>query len=164
MRILQLCCISNLWVEKHIVENIDLKLGKDVFDLSDDYGKNFDLVCAAPPCDQFTMAAAWMWEDNPEYFISVAKKCFQICIKSGKPWFLENPPGRIEKFLPELKQYRVLTWVGNITNKQYVFYSNFLILQRPASRFGKPEKYPRSKTKREAWQPDFIENVKACLF
>jgi site-specific DNA-cytosine methylase len=162
MKILQLCCISNLWCDRHVVTNIDLKNGKNVLDLPDDYGQKFDLVCAAPPCDQFTLASAWMWSSYPEKYIAIAQKCFNICIKSDALWFLENPPGRIEKFLPELTKFRVLTWTGNITNKQYVIYSNFLVLQQPAPRYGK-KNIVRSKAAREAWQPDFIENIKNCL-
>ena len=75
MRILQLCCFTDLWNSIHEVESIDLRLDRDIFDYPDKYANEFDLVCAAPPCDQFTLAAAWMWEDYPKHFIKIAKKC-----------------------------------------------------------------------------------------
>jgi hypothetical protein len=39
-RLLQLCCFINLWGPGYTVESHDLKHGKDIFDLPDDYGKN----------------------------------------------------------------------------------------------------------------------------
>lgn len=54
MKILQLCCVSNLWSDKHEVHSVDIKTGSDVLLLPNDFGKNFDLICSAPPCDQFT--------------------------------------------------------------------------------------------------------------
>jgi site-specific DNA-cytosine methylase len=159
MKILQLCCFTNLWNSNDYVESIDLKNGLNVLDMPDHYGKSFDLVCAAPPCDQFTLANALRWETFPALYVEIALKCFNICQSTGKYWFFENPPGRIEKFIPELKQYRVLTWTGYITNKQYVVYSNFIVFDSPKKRYGK-KNITRSKTKREAWQPDFIEQIK----
>jgi hypothetical protein len=163
MRILQLCCFTDLWNSIHEVESIDLRLDRDIFDYPDKYANEFDLVCAAPPCDQFTLASAWMWEDYPEQSIKIAKKCLSMCLETGLYWFLENPPGRIEKFIPELTKYRILTWTGLRTNKQYNIYGNFLILKRPAPRYGKLGKSPRLKKTREMWQPDLIENIEICL-
>jgi hypothetical protein len=75
----------------------------------------------------------------------------------------ENPPGRIESFIPSLSNYRLLTWRGNITNKEYVLYGNVLILQRPViGRFGK-KNIAMLKSKREAWQHDLVENIVSCL-
>jgi hypothetical protein len=104
-----------------------------------------------------------MWEDYPEQSIKIAKKCLSMCLETGLYWFLENPPGRIEKFIPELTKYRILTWTGLRTNKQYNIYGNFLILKRPAPRYGKLGKSPRLKKTREMWQPDLIENIEICL-
>ena len=56
MKILQLCCVSNLWHPDHFVESHDLHTGSDVLDLPLNYGETFDLIVSAPPCDQFTKA------------------------------------------------------------------------------------------------------------
>lgn len=162
MKILQLCCFTDLWNSIHEVESIDLKLGLDIFNYPDEYASEFDLVCAAPPCDQFTIANNLRWQNSPDYFIEVAKKCFSMCLNTGLYWFLENPPGRIEKFIPELTKYRIITWTGSRTNKQYVIYGNFLIIARPAKRYGKAN-INRNKKIREIWQPDLIENIELCL-
>lgn len=164
MKILQLCCFSNLWGYDHTVTSIDLKFGSDVLQIPDDFGKGFDLVVSAPPCIQFTKANNLSWEIYPDYFVSVALKCFSISLVSGARWFLENPPGRIEKFIPGLSQYRLCTWFGHLTNKEYVIYSNFLMLFCLNQRYGKPGSVSNlSKTKRDLWQPDFIESIKPYL-
>lgn len=162
MNILQLCCFTDLWSSIHEICSIDLKTGNNVLDLSDDIGKEFDLIVSAPPCTQFTSANALNWSENPIEYIKIARKCFSICINSGAYWFLENPPGRIEKLIPELTMYRIITWTGNQTNKQYVIYGNFLILSSGASRYGK-ENIKRNKRIREMWQPDFIADIERSL-
>jgi hypothetical protein len=158
MRILQLCFVSNLWPPDYDVTSIDIKTGSNVLDLPPDYGKGFDLIVAAPPCDQFTKTNALRWSKYPDYFINVAKACFDICIASGKPWIYENPPGRIEKFIPDLSRSRIITWHGNVTNKEYVVYSNLLLLFQQAKRYGRPGTINNyTKARRELWQPDFFE-------
>lgn len=162
MKILQLCCFTELWGPDHVVESIDIKKGRNIFEVPDDYGRGFDLVCASPPCDQFTKANVSRWSGYPEKFIKVALKCLKVCKSSSGFWFLENPPGRIERFIPELVKYRVLTWRGNVTNKEYVVYSNFIIMSMPGIRYGK-ETIMRSKLVREEWQSDFIRNINSSL-
>lgn len=166
MRILQLCCFSDFWEPGHQVESHDLKNGSDILNLPKDYGKNFDLVCAAPPCDQFTKANSSRWIVYPHYYVEVAQTCFNLCRSSAGFWWLENPPGRIESFVSGLTQFRMLTWSGCLTNKEYVIYSNFLIMNQYVSRYGKSN-IPRSKVEREIWQHDLIEtisrNLSLCL-
>jgi hypothetical protein len=162
MRILQLCFFTNLWPKQHEVVNIDLRLGLNVLDLNDNFGKDFDIIFSAPPCDQFTKASAHCWVDYPDNFVQVAKKCFDICINSGKPWVYENPPGRIETFIPALKKYRIMTWRSKETKKEYVLYSNHLILYSPVKRYSaKPLKKFDNMTKRqrEAWQKDLVSDL-----
>lgn len=158
MKILQLCCFTNLWGLDHEIESIDLKTGSNLFNYPYNYGKNFDLVCAAPPCTQFTKANNHNWLNYPHYDVKLAQLCFAICLSSGGFWFLENPPGRIELFLPGLTKFRVLTWSGNVTNKEYVLYSNFLLCVPFVQRYGK-KIMKRKKMTREAWQPDFINSI-----
>ena len=164
-RILELCCFTNLFGTEYDVEAWDKRNKKDIFDIPDGYPGQFDLVCAAPPCDQFTKANAHHWESYPEKYINIASRCLDLCKQTGSKWFLENPPGRIEKFIPELTQYRSLTWNSPSSNKEYVIYSNFVILQCEP-RYGKtPVKSFNNKTKkqREAWDPGLIETIKLFL-
>lgn len=163
MDILQLCVFTNLWNKEHRVNSIDLKNGKDIFNVTLQECNNYDLVCAAPPCDQFTKANAMRWEQNPEQFIRIAERCFQLCRQTKKYWFLENPPGRIEKFIPELTKYRLITWQDPYTNKEYVIYGNFIIMQtKTERRYGK-QTIKRPKTTREAWRPELIKDIQKSL-
>ena len=160
MKILQLCFFTNLWPSDQKVLSIDTKFGLNVLNLSNNFGRQFDLILSAPPCDQFTKANSLNWSLSPDYFISVAKKCFDISTASGKPWLLENPPGRIESFLPGLRQYRITTWSGTRSNKEYVVYSNYLLIYARSSRYGKPGSNSNfSKRQREKWTPEFYEFV-----
>lgn len=160
MRILQLCFINNLWPPEHVVVSIDIKTGNNVLDLPFNFGNSFDCIVAAPPCEQFTKANSLNWLKYPDYFIYVAKHCFNICTSSGKPWVLENPPGRITSFIPELLKYRICTWHGSFTNKEYIVYSNQLLLLHTVKRYGKAGSVSNfSKVKKEAWQPDFHDFI-----
>ena len=160
MKILQLCFVSDYWSKNHEVESWDIKTGKNVLDIPDYYGKNFDLIFASPPCDQFTKANSYNWCEYPRQFINIAQKCFDICIQSGNIWIFENPPGRIEKFIPALTKYRLVTWSGYLTNKEYILYGNILIMTVMNQRYGK-KNICRSKDGRELWQPDLVDSL--CL-
>lgn len=160
IKLLQLCCISNHWPDNYEVFSVDIKSGIDVLTLPNDFGVNFDLIVSAPPCDQFTKANHHNWLEYPDYFINVAVKCLIISQLSGKYWLLENPPGRIEKLITGLSEFRQQTWQGTITNKEYVIYSNFLVMSNKVKRYGKTGTINNySKEKREEWQPDFISDI-----
>jgi hypothetical protein len=154
-----------LWSSNHEVVSIDLRTKQNVLDLSDTIGTEFDFVCAAPPCDQFTKACSAHWESYPKYFIAVAQKCFNICVQSQGLWFLENPPGRIEKFIPALTAFRMCTWSSSTSNKEYIIYSNFMIVLGSKKRYGYPssEFNNKSKRQREAWDPELIRDIERCL-
>ena len=160
MQILQLCCRLNLWPDDFQVTSIDLNLGSDINMIPIFYGTDFSFVCAAPPCVQFTRANVQNWLEYPIKEILIAQKCFNICLNSRRYWFLENPPGRIEKFIPALKKYRTITWQSYLTKKEYVIYSNFLIMQLGHKRYsGKYSKNNQDKKVRESWEPDLISDV-----
>lgn len=160
MRVLQLCFVSNLWPPDYSVTNIDIKNGTDILDLPTDFGQNYDIIMAAPPCDQFTKSNSHNWFQYPIYFIGVAQKAFDICLSSGKPFIFENPPGRIETFIPGLRDYRICTWQGSVTNKEYVVYSNIMLMFPSVLRYVKPRSISNfSKAKRELWQVDFFTDI-----
>jgi hypothetical protein len=158
MLILQLCCFTNQWSDCHQVESIDIRFGKNVLDTPPDYGVNFDLVVSAPPCDQFTKAGSMFWKPYPWDYIQIAQKCLDVSLNSGKDWILENPPGRIEKFIPALTQFRRITWNCPEYNKEYVLYSNMLLLTPYTIRYGKGTSINnRTKKQREAWLPQLVQ-------
>jgi site-specific DNA-cytosine methylase len=164
LKVLQLCCFTNLWQPEFFhVESHDTKNGKDIFDLPDDYGKDFDIILSAPPCRQFTVANNRNWEPYPELYVNIAKKCYNISIQSGKPWIIENVIGRITTFLPELIQYRIGTWKSTTTTKKHLIFSNCLILlnnvdqtnNRPINLIGSGS----NRIVREAYDTQFIETI-----
>jgi hypothetical protein len=164
MKILQLCCFTNLWPAHHDVFSIDLRLKRDILNYPDHFGKSFDLVCAAPPCDQYTKANSWGWVTHPDKFNLITQKCINICLSSSGMWFLENPPGRIEKFFPVLKRFRIVTWSGSVTKKEYVIYGNFTVLLPGTKRYtGSLTNSNLTKKQREKWQPDFIFDISRSL-
>ena len=160
--VLQLCCFTNLWDSRFKVDSWDLRLKKDIFVIPDDYPNQFQIVCSAPPCDQFTKANSHSWEIYPNKFIKIALRSFELCKLTGRYWFLENPPGRIEQFIPELSQYRTLTWRSPSSNKEYVIYSNFLLVQMSSIRYRRSpvKKFNNmSKKQRESWDTSLIRDV-----
>lgn len=163
MKILQLCCFTNLWNKKHDVTSIDLKLNKDIFQLTEEEIKNYDLICAAPPCDQFTKANSLRWQTIPHDYIKIAIKCLEICKKTNKYWFIENPPGRIEKFIPELSRFRITTWRDRHSNKEYVLYGNFLITYAKTQYRYNKKPIKRLKKHREEWTPQLITDIENSI-
>lgn len=92
---------------------INIKYGHDVFDDSwlndldpdDVYG-----ILAAPPCDNFAVSGARWFKDKDldgrtEYSIKLIKRTLEI-IKKLNPKFyaIENPVGRINRLIPEMKE------------------------------------------------------------
>lgn len=165
MKILQLCCFTNHWNKRHEVESWDLRNKKNIFDIPDGYPAQFDIVVAAPPCVQFTKANAHHWLKHPALYINIALKCLELCQQTGKYWMLENPPGRIEDFIPTLVKHRTITWHSPTTNKEYIIYSNFLLMQSGYRYNKNPEKKFANMTvkQRDAWDKQLIIDVENCI-
>lgn len=164
-KVLQLCCFTNFFPDKFHVENWDIVNGSNIFSMPIYYGTAFDLIIAAPPCTHFTKANTRYRLDNPVLDIAIAKRCLLICLSSRSNWVLENPPGRIEKFIPELTKFRVLTWKSSTTKKEEVVYSNCLITQTSRPRYcGKPFHDNAPKLKRLEFEPEFIRDIYSSIF
>jgi hypothetical protein len=90
---------------------IDTELGIDIHDF--DYKKynDVEVVLAFPPCTHFAVSGARWFEskdkNNPEYLqqsiLNVRKVLEIVDYHKPKTWFIENPIGRIERCVPELK-------------------------------------------------------------
>lgn len=158
MKVLQLCFFTNYWPDYVNVTSIDLKSGQDVMSLKLSYGHGFDLILAAPPCTQFTKANTAARSIFPKKDVLLVLHILDICRNSGAYWLIENPPGRIEQFIPSLTQYRILTWSGYDSNKEYVLYSNFLVMHTGAQRYGKSN-IPKSKLEKEKWLPELFMSI-----
>jgi site-specific DNA-cytosine methylase len=162
MKILQLCCYSNHWGNGFNVDSIDIKTGKNVFDLDAKAGQNYDFILAAPPCTNFTKANRYR-DENPENEISIAKHCIEICITSGKKFIIENPAGNIEKHIPLLKKYRIGVLRHDESNKEWVLYGNVLIMSPMIKRYGRKSITNLWKQKRLEYPKYFIDTLKNSL-
>jgi site-specific DNA-cytosine methylase len=157
IKILQLCCFTNLWDDRFEVESWDLRLGSNIFNCPDDRGSYFDFILAAPPCDQYTKANYHNWLLSPGHFNNITKKCLEIIdLSRGVPFVLENPPGRIEQFFPALRSFRVITFRVPNSNKEYVLYSNILLCAAARKRYGFKSEYNKTKKGRETYSKEFI--------
>ena len=153
IKILALCCFLNQFKEEYQVDMIDIKHGKDVLDLPDEYGKTYDYILSAPPCNQFTVANNRNWKIYPDNEIKIAEKCLKISITSNKPWILETTIGRIDKLIPWIKQYRIGIWQSKETYKRHTLYSNQMLMM-PIQKGNKSITKIRSVIYRETWQKD----------
>jgi hypothetical protein len=119
------------------VIQIDIKLGIDI--LTWDY-KGIDKsrvvgVLAAPPCTHFSVSGNKYWEQKDlsgetQKMVALTKKTLEI-IKYFNPyfWVLENPVGRIDSLIPELKKLRMMVFdpcdFGDAYTKKTILYGSF---------------------------------------
>lgn len=103
-------------------------------------------VLAAPPCTDFAGSGARWWKDKDNtpfedddgnvWMSTTEKSQFLVMavveiIELFKPafWSLEQPVGRLEKFFPELKSYRRMSFnpcdYGDPYTKKTILYGNF---------------------------------------
>jgi len=101
------------------VVQIDIKLGVDIMDLDrawltekvlEKYGV-VDGILAAPPCTDFASSGARYWpaKDQSGQTARSLELVRQVlrCVEFLKPdwWTMENPVGRLNTLLPELKKF-----------------------------------------------------------
>ncbi|WP_051617253.1 DNA cytosine methyltransferase [Desulfonatronovibrio hydrogenovorans] len=104
---------------------------------------HIDGLLSAPPCTAFASSGARWWPDKDrhvsglhpfdsftEYMIALALMVL-VMVEAFKPkfWALENPVGRIEKLVPELRFYRRLIFdpcdYGDPYTKRTVLWGKF---------------------------------------
>jgi hypothetical protein len=121
----------------------DKKVEGDIldFDLLEDwlmgYQDHVYGILAAPPCTDFAGSGARWWKekdkDQANMDISCALIELVMIIKDMCPnikfWVLENPVGRIEKLIPELKPFRKLLFnpcdYGDAYTKKTILWGQF---------------------------------------
>ena len=101
------------------VVQLDLKLGVDIMDIDcawlsqnvlEEYG-TVDAILAAPPCIDFAVSGAQYFpaKDKSGKTAKSLELVRQVlrCVEYLKPdwWAMENPVGRLNTLLPELKQF-----------------------------------------------------------
>lgn len=95
-------------------------------------------ILAAPPCDDFAGSGARWWEEKDKDTERIDTSCAlvemvlimaQYARDTLKFWVLENPVGRIEKMVPELKPFRKLMFnpcdYGDPYTKKTILWGEF---------------------------------------
>lgn len=104
--VLSLCDYSGSWSEPYEragydVRRVDLQLGGDVRAMPH-VGTPVRGILAAPPCERFTRLSAPSWSRDPEPLeaLAVVDACLRaVALYDPAWWALENPPGRLSKWL-----------------------------------------------------------------
>lgn len=106
--ILSLCDYSGTWSEPYARNNynvlrIDIKTGQDIREFIHPK-KSVYGVLAAPPCTDFAVSGARWWKDKGKKALieslSVVDACARIILfTKPKFWALENPIGRLSRYL-----------------------------------------------------------------
>lgn len=108
--ILSLCDLTGNWSRPYEeagydVIRIDLANGRDVR-LLEHLGRPIHGILAAPPCDHFALSGARWWDGKGESAVieglSIVDACLRaVAIYRPTWWALENPVGRLRRFLGE---------------------------------------------------------------
>jgi len=102
-----LCDYSGIWSGPYKkagykVVNVDIQHGQDVRLL--EYPGHIHGILAAPPCTKFCRPGAQYWNEWGEQGLMEGLALVDACLRlvticRPKFWALENPPGRLDKYL-----------------------------------------------------------------
>lgn len=162
-KILFLCIRSKFDLLDHNLFYCDISTGQNIFSLSNSFASSFDYIIASPPCTEFTKANNRYRSIYPYQDILLFNRVFDLCKCARKGFIIENPPGRLFSFFSSLLSFRVLTYRSLLSTKEYVLYSNMLLLSSFIPRYGRPC-IPRSKHIRELFTSDFISFINSFPF
>ena len=145
--ILSLCDYSGVWsapyhAAGYTVIQIDLQHGKDIRLL--EYPGKVHGILAAPPCRVFCRPGAQYWGKWGKQGLCEGLALIDACLRfvvvsNPKWWALENPPGRLTRFLGP-PRYDFHPWhYGDPWTKHTYLWGNFVIPKRVPCI---PEPYP----------------------
>lgn len=127
------------------VLQIDLKLGYNILEW--DYTTIMAVygILAAPPCTDFATSGSQYWEEKDrsgrtELSVKLVKITLKI-VQYFDPvfWVIENPAGRIDKLIPELKDHRMMSFnpcdYGDPYTKYTILWGKFnpFLIQNPVT-------------------------------
>jgi len=145
--ILSLCDYSGVWSQPYVdagydVRRYDIQHGQDIRLL--EYPGKVHGILAAPPCTKFCRPGARLWEEWGEEGLreglSVVDACARfVAVCRPRWWALENPPGRLDKYLGK----PALSWhpweYGDPWTKHTYLWGRF---NEPVRTPVEPEEYP----------------------
>lgn len=135
--IVSLCDFSGNWPAPYTapgyeIITVDLKHGRDVCTWQPPrrpWG-----VLAAPPCTHFTNAGSAHWHDIPRVAflrsLEIVLCCLRLCEQAESFWCLENPRGRLGRFIgPHAFEFQPW-WYGDPWSKRTCLWGHFRVPQR----------------------------------
>lgn len=132
MKILDLCAGTGAWSEPYVEKGYDVvRITLPYFDVRtwEDYlGENYKGIMIAPPCRCFTRTNNGMPLSETEKIdaMSVVDACLRIVLMTQPEWWvLENPPGRLKRYLGSPRYTFQPWWFGGNTQKTTCLWGNF---------------------------------------
>lgn len=132
--ILSLCDHSGNWSRPYEeagyqVVRVDIKAGQDVR-LIEWRDEPVHGILAAPPCDHFALSGARWWEGKGEQAVldglAVVDACLRaVAIYRPQWWALENPVGRLRRWLGPPKWTFQPCQMGDPYNKRTLLWGHF---------------------------------------
>jgi hypothetical protein len=146
-RILSLCDYSGVWSQPYVdagydVTRVDLQHGQDVRLL--EYPGEVYGILAAPPCTKFCRPGARLWKQWGDAGIIEGLQLVDACLRfvaicRPKFWALENPPGRLHKYLgPPTLSFHPFDFGDPYTKHTYLWGRFTIPVKTPCE----PEPYP----------------------
>lgn len=135
--ILDLCSGSGAWSEPYRkakgydVWDVELEKGRDVRTL--EYCReSIHGILAAPPCTHLSGSGARWWEEKGEKALLEALSIVDACLRvvvvhRPKWWALENPVGRLTRYLGPPRMYFDPWWFGDGWTKKTALWGEFNI-------------------------------------
>lgn len=136
--IISLCDYSGNWpyfYKKYGYEviQIDLKLGQDIrFIEHKDLPRNTYGILAAPPCTHLAGSGARWWKNKGQGALAESLALVDACLRiititQPKFWALENPIGRLSRYLGKPKLIFQPWWYGDAYTKATCLWGNFIV-------------------------------------
>lgn len=156
--ILSLCDYTGNWSRPYVeagydVRLVDLKHGDDVR-LYEHINSPVHGILAAPPCTCFAVSGAQYWPAKDEdgrtlADLALVDACLRaVAIYQPKWWALENPVGRLKRWLGPPRLYFDPCDYGDPYTKRTCLWGNFAI---PEPAPVEPETYETATGKRGSW-------------
>lgn len=132
--ILSLCDFTGNWSQPYAdagydVRRMDIQHGQDIR-LLEHLGAPVHGILAAPPCTVFSKAGAWKWKEWGEEGLLAGLALVDACLRAVavyRPawWALENPAGRLKRWLgPAAWSFNPCDF-GDPYTKQTFLWGNF---------------------------------------
>lgn len=136
LTVLSLFDHSGAWSQPYVdagydVRRYDIKNGHDVR-LLESLDHPVRGILAAPPCTEFAASGARWWQDKPDELLTEALACVDavfrlVWVHRPQWWALENPVGRLRRWIGPPKMYFDPCQYGDPYTKKTGLWGDFTI-------------------------------------